>query len=375
MVFLMLSFLLNFGRGCLALLFAARYLPGAAAAALLAQASVGLAAENLVPVLAIKPALQEYIPDLALTGTIRARIQSNIAFRVAGKISARHVEVGQHVNANDVLASLDPTEEQADLASAQAALSAAEALEWQAETTFRRQQNLLATGFTTRAAFDKAVEDLNTTRAEVEAKRSALSTAEEKLSFTELKAGHDGVIVARDVETGQVVQAGQTVFVLAQDGPRDAVFDVPEVMLTEPPKDKGVDLFLQSNPKIRASGSVREISPVVNTASDTVTFKFAVNESGPQLPLGAAVIGRGHWAQDQVFILPWSAIFEMEGQPAVWLLDDQDRVFLQAVEVRSYATGAVAIAAGLDGSHRVVVAGIQLLHPGQKVAVREGNRQ
>lgn len=330
-------------------------------------------AAGLVPVKAVLPKLQSFGSDLALTGTIKARYQSNIAFRINGRVTARRVEVGQHVTADQVLATLDPVEQQAEVANAQAALNAALALQQQAATTFKRQQSLIGSGYTTRASYDQAEEGVNTTRAQVEAAQAALNAAQEQLSYADLRAGLDGIIVSRDVEAGQVAQAGQTVFVLAQDGPRDAVFDVPEALLTTPSTDKSVDVALQSDPAVVATGTVREVAPIVDTASDTVTVKVGLKGTEDRLSLGAAVVGRAHWERKTAIVLPWSALFETGGRPAVWVLDDDDRVSLQPVAVRSYGTGVVVLSGGLDGSRRVVTAGIQLLYPGQKVAVVPGD--
>ena len=326
----------------------------------------------LVPVEAVLPKPREFGLDIGLTGTVKARYQSNIAFRIDGRVTARRVEVGQHVAADQVLATLDPVEQRAEVASAQAALSSAQALQRQAATTFKRQQSLIGSGYTTRASFDQAQEGVNTTAAQVEAAQAALNTAQEQLSYADLKAGMDGIIVSRDLEAGQIAQAGQTAFVLAQDGPRDAVFDVPEALLTSPPKDDAVDVVLQADPAVSAVGTVREIAPIVDTASDTVTVKVGLRGGDDRLSLGAAVVGRARWERKPALVLPWSALFEADGKPAVWVLDDDDRVSLQPVSVQSYGTGIVILNGGLDGGRRVVTAGIQLLYPGQKVDVVPG---
>jgi RND family efflux transporter MFP subunit len=324
---------------------------------------------DLVRVKAAMPQSELFAPDLALTGAIAARIQTNVAFRASGKVTARRVEVGQHVAADDVLATLDPKERQADVDNAQAALTSAQAQLQQAELTFGRQRSLLESGYATRASFDQAQEALNTSQAQLRSAQAALNTAREQLSYTELKAGRNGIIVSRAVEVGQVVQAGQTVFVLAEDGPRDAVFNVPEALLTTPPADRTVDVALQADPAVATAGAVREISPILDPATSTVTVKIGLASTPPAMTLGAAVVGRAHWRQQRVFRLPWSALFESEGKPAVWLLDAAGKVSLQPVEVQSYATGAVLLRGGVPAGQRVVTAGGQLLYPGQTVTV------
>jgi RND family efflux transporter MFP subunit len=340
-----------------------------AAALALAAGPLSAAEASLTPVKAVTPRLGESAYDLALTGAIEARIQTNVAFQVSGKVTERRIEVGQHVAADDILATLDPTQGLADVANAEAALTSAKALLQQAQQTFDRQTSLLASGYTTRASYDLAQQGLNTAQAQVSAAEAAAKTVREQLSYTDLKAGADGVIVSRAVEAGQVVQAGQTAFVLAQDGPRDAVFEVPDVLLTAPPAGRTVDIALQSDPTIRTTGAVREISPIIDAATSTVTVKVALDATPPGMALGAAVIGLARSAPTQSYALPWSALFEAQGRPAVWVLDDQDRVSLKTIEVGSYGTGRFTVSKGLDGSQRVVTAGVQLLYPGQRVSV------
>ena len=323
-------------------------------------------------VVVVTPRLTDASPDLAITGSIQARIQASISFNTNGKVTARRVEVGEHVTADTVLATLDPAEQQADVSNAEAALASARAQLQQADLTFQRQRSLISGGFTTRTNFDQAQEALATSQSQVRAAQAALNTAREQLSYTTLRAGQDGIIVSQSVEVGQVVQTGQAVFVLARDGQRDAVFNVPEAALINPPATRNVDIFLQADPEVRATGEVREISPILDPATDTVTVKVGIAETPPRMTLGAAVVGRGRWEQDQALILPWSALFAAEGRPAVWVLDKDDVVSLRPVTVRNYETGQVYIGAGLEPGQRVVARGGQLLVPGQKVRPVEG---
>ena len=189
---------------------------------------------------------------------------------------ARLVDVGAHVNAGDVLARLDPAEQQADLDAATAGVAAAESQLRVAQATFDRQSHLLSNGFTTRVAFDQAQEQLRTAESTLESAKAQLGTANEALGDTELRAGAAGVITARSLEVGQVVQAAQPVFTLAQDGERDAVFDVPESMFFGDIEGGRVSLALVSDPDVTAIGYVREVSPAVDPKSSTVRVKVAI---------------------------------------------------------------------------------------------------
>ncbi len=356
------------GRGCYAKCFAA-FLIGSASAWPTAGWAEGTT--DLVPVRAITPHQTQTSPDIALSGQIQARVQSNISFRLNGKVVERRVDTGDHVTKGQVLAVLDPVEQKADVVNAKAALNSAEALLQQAKTTYDRQRTLLDSGYTTRASFDSAEASLKTNQALVDSARASLATTTEQLSYTDLKATSDGIVVSRSVEGGEVVQTGETVLVIAEDGPRDAVFNIFESLLTRPPKNNTVDVVLQSDPSVHASGEVREVSPTIDPATNTVKVKIGLTSTPPAMTLGAAIVGRARWDETPAIVLPWSALFEWQGKPAVWLVDDKGLVSPKIVSVARFATGTFTVSDGLDGSERVVTAGIQFLFPGQKVVVTE----
>src|ERR1700682_2695376 len=168
--------------------------------------------------------------SLTLTGEVQARFRADLSFRASGRVLARLVDVGAHVNSGDLLARLDPAEQEAELDAATAGVAAAESQLRVAQATFDRQTSLISSGFTTRVAYDQAQEQLRTAQSTLESAKAELGKAREGLDDTELHARAAGVITARSLEVGQVVQAAQSVFTLAQDGEGDAVFDVPESM-------------------------------------------------------------------------------------------------------------------------------------------------
>ncbi|MCJ2080878.1 efflux RND transporter periplasmic adaptor subunit [Methylobacterium sp. J-090] len=310
--------------------------------------------------------------DLIFTGDIEAQSQVNVSFRTAGKIATRLVEVGDHIRADQVLARLDPQEQRANLDNAKAALTSAEALLTQAKVSFKRQESLMAGGYTTRPSYDDADQQLRTTQAAVESAKAALGTAKEQFSYTDLKAGVDGIVLSRTFEVGQVVQAGQTVMVMAQDGPRDAVFNIFEAVLAAPPESETVAVALQADPKVTAVGRVREISPSVDSASGTVRVKVGLQATPPGMTLGAVVIGTGKFHAREAIVLPWSALYRWQDGPAVWVRDPQSgTVAPRKVTLERYAPDTVALAGGVQPGEEVVIAGIQFLRPGQTVAVAE----
>ncbi|NEU12461.1 efflux RND transporter periplasmic adaptor subunit [Methylobacterium sp. BTF04] len=310
--------------------------------------------------------------DLIFTGDIQAQSQVNVSFRTNGKIATRLVEVGDHVGADQVLARLDPQEQRANLANAQAALTSAEALLTQAKVAFKRQETLMASGYTTRPSFDDAEQQLRTTQAAVDSAKAALGTAQEQFSYTDLKAGVDGIVLSRSFEVGQVVQAGQTVLTMAQDGPRDAVFNVFEAVLAAPPESKNVDVMLQADSTVKAVGTVREISPSVDAASGTVRVKVGLKQTPPAMALGAVVIGTGKFQSHSAIVLPWSALYRWDDGPAVWVRDAASgTVAPRPVVIERYGPNTIALSSGIEPGDEVVIAGIQFLRPGQAVAVAE----
>ncbi|WP_375454924.1 efflux RND transporter periplasmic adaptor subunit [uncultured Methylobacterium sp.] len=348
-----------------------------AAALLLAPATSPARADDAPPmtqslVRTVVATTSTIAADVVFTGDVQAQAQTSVSFRTAGKVAARLVEVGDHVAADQVLARLDPREQRANLANAQAALASAEALSTQAKLGFRRQDALMASGYTTRPSFDNAEQQLRTTQAAVDSAKAALGTAQEQLSYTELRSGVAGVVLSRSLETGQVVQAGQSVLNLAQDGPRDAVFNVYEALLASPPESRTVDVTLQGDPRVAAVGTVREIAPSVDPASGTVRVKIELRDTPPAMTLGAVVIGRGRFRPHAAVVLPWSALYRWDRRPAVWVRDPANgTVAPRVVTIDRYGPDSIALSAGVAAGEEVVVAGIQFLRPGQGVTVAE----
>ncbi|CDX61980.1 Efflux transporter, RND family, MFP subunit [Mesorhizobium plurifarium] len=329
-------------------------------------------AEKKLPVVVMTQtvALADYAPRTSLTGVIAARTLNNLSFRVGGRVAERLVDVGQHVDQGAVLARIDPQEQESDLRSAQADLDAAQAQLTQAAATYERQKTLLARGFTTRRDFDTANQTLKVAQGSVDAAQSAFANAKENLSYTELKAGAAGVITARQVEAGQVVQAAQTVFTIAEDGDRDAVFNVHETLVAQTPSSPAVTITLLSDPQVRAVGKVREISPAVDTASGSIRIKVGIPDTPAGMPLGAAVIGTVSARSVKAILLPWQALTSTGGKPAVWIVDPSSKVVTPApVEVLAFDSGVVVVDKGLREGQSIVTAGGQLLSPGQTIEV------
>jgi RND family efflux transporter MFP subunit len=305
-----------------------------------------------------------------LTGFIAARVQTDVAFRTSGRIISRRVEVGDHITAEEVLAELDPKDQETIVANAEAALASAQALQKQAEANFARQDALMKGGFATRPAFDQTQEALRTSQASVNAAEAALGSAREQASYTALKAGVDGIIVGRSAEVGQVALAGQTIFTIAQDGARDAVFDVQESLLSRPPASPDIAIALLSNPLVVTTGKVREVAPSVDPTSGTVRVKVALASNPPEMTLGSSVVGAAPSQVLRAFVLPAGALYEWRGDPAVWIVDPVKKsVSIAPVVVQAYVTDSVILSDGVKPGDLVVTAGIQSLRPDETVEI------
>lgn len=317
----------------------------------------------------------DFAATVTLTGDVQARVQTELSFRVGGKIIQRMVDVGDRVTARQVLARLDPKDLQTNVDSAAASVFAEQARVKQYSAAFVRQQKLLPKGYTSQSEYDSAQASLRSSQSALTAAQAQLANAREQLSYTALVAEAPGVITARQAEVGQVVQATAPIFSLARDGDRDAVFNVYEALLGAPSGDGVVTISLLDNPQIKATGKVREITPVVSAETGTVQVKVTLDSLPPGMELGSVVSATANRAGKPSIELPWSALTKDVSEPAVWLVGEDGKTTLHKVTVGRYLTGKVIISDGLKGGERVVVAGGQLLHPGMRVDIADTLKQ
>ena len=313
----------------------------------------------------------EFAAAVALTGDIQARVQTQLSFRVGGKIIQRMVDVGDRITAKQVLAKLDPKDLQTSVDSAIAAEAAEQARVKQTAAAFVRQQKLLPKGYTSKSEYDSAQAQLRSSQSALKAAQAQLASAREQLGYTSLIADAPGIITARQAEVGQVVQATMPIFSQARDGERDAVFNVYESLFVQPPTDQPVEVTLLDNPTIKTTGKVREVTPAVSAQTGTLQVKIALSSLPEGMDLGSVVSAALTVPAKQSVELPWSALTkglgDQLGKPAVWVVDDQNKVSLRGVTVGRYLTGKVIIVDGLKNGEKVVVAGTQLLHPDMQV--------
>jgi RND family efflux transporter MFP subunit len=209
---------------------------------------------------------------------------------------------------------------------------------------------------------------LTTAEAQVASAQAQLRFAQDQLSYTALAADAPGVVTAVGAEPGEVVSPGRMVVQVAWQGGRDAVFDVPEQLVRTGPRDPVVEIALSDDPQVTATGRVREVAPEADPATRTFRVKVGITDPPDTMRLGATVTGRIRLAMPPGVELPASALTEANGDPAVWVVDPKSlAVSLRPVKIAQNDRATVVISQGLQPGERVVTAGVQTLHPGQKV--------
>jgi RND family efflux transporter MFP subunit len=305
---------------------------------------------------------------LTFTGRIAAEDEVNLAFRISGRVVENSAKLGDRVQSGQSIARLEPQNELNALRQAQAGLAAAQGQLTQARNHFERQQTLLAQGWTTRANYDVATQARQTAQSQVDAAEAQLHTAHDLVSFTELKADAPGVITAVGPGAGEVIQAGQMIVRLARKDGRDAIFDVPAQLLRSASSDPQITVSLTDDPAITARGRIREVAAQANPVTRTFEVTVGLTDPQPAMRLGATVVGRLETDAVPIIDIPATALTKLNQQPAVWIVDPStNTVSIRNVDVLRFEPARVVISQGLDTGEVVVTAGVQALHPGQKI--------
>jgi RND family efflux transporter MFP subunit len=314
--------------------------------------------------------------DRSAVGEIKPRYESDLSFRIGGKLISRTVDIGVSVSKGDVLARLDSTDNGNRLRSAESDVVAAQAVLTDAQSTEGRLKQLLSSGTTTQANYDTALKNLRSAIAKLDAAQAALNLAKDQLNYSDLHADFDGIVTAAGAESGQVVSAGQMIVRLAQPRERDAVFSIAESAFRDR-KDENqrpeVTVALLSNPNMAADGVVREISPVADPTTRTYQVKVTLKDPPGEMRFGGSVVGRLKTSTAPVVTLPGSALFDKGGTPAVWVFNATDgTVGLKTIAVARYETDRIIVSDGLAKGDIVVTAGVNRLREKQKVRLAEG---
>ena len=315
--------------------------------------------------------ISDFDASSEFAGEVRARVESRLGFRVAGKMVKRQVELGQRVKAGQVLAQLDAQDYKLAADAARAQLAAAATNRDLAAADFKRYKDLKDQNYISGAELERRETALKAAQAQYEQAQAQLSSQGNQAGYTSLVADVSGVVTAVEAEQGQVVSAGTPIVRIAADGPRDVVFSVPE--------DKVAALKVGSPVAVRAwsqtsqwTGAVREIAASTDPVTRTFAVKVALAGAEPPA-LGTTVYALpsalGH-AGVKIIKIPTSALKQDGKSSAVWVLDVSTMtVRSQPITVATADGNDAVISAGLEPGMQVVAAGVHVLSPGQKVTL------
>jgi membrane fusion protein, multidrug efflux system len=351
-----------------------RTVPALALMSVLALSACSRTEAPQEPIRAVKVltvGVDKFQSEHEFAGDVRARVESRLGFRVGGKIVRRQAELGQRVKAGQVLAQLDPQDYRLAADSARAQVAAAQTNRDLAAADFKRYAALKDQNFISGAELERRETTLKAAQAQLEQANAQLASQGHQAEYTSLVADVSGVVTAIEAEPGQVVSAGTPVVRIAQDGPRDVVFAVPEdkVVAIKPGSDVAVRVWAEN---VSLEGKVREVAASADPATRTYAVKVSLDASASP-PLGATVYVSPKalsLAGAPVIKLPTSAL-RKEGQgTAVWVVDKATMtVKSQPVQIATADGNDAVISSGLKPGMMVVSAGVHVLSPGQKVTI------
>lgn len=308
----------------------------------------------------------------AFTGTVAARVQSDLGFRVSGKVLERLVDAGQAVKRGQLLMRIDP----ADLALAaraqQESVTAARARSQQTAEDEARYRDLRGTGAISASAYDQIKAAADAAKAQLSAAEAQADVARNASRYAELVADADGVVMETLAEPGQVVNAGQVVVRVARAGAREAVVQLPETL--RPAVGSAGQATLFGKEGVTVPTTLRQLSEAADRQTRTFEARYVLKEDLANAPLGATVTIRipdGLSSAQGGLQVPIGALFDAGKGPGVWVISGEPaKVNWRAVVVEHLDDDGARISAGqLKQGDRIVALGAHLLREGEPVRV------
>lgn len=308
-------------------------------------------------------------------GEIRGRYESKLAFQVSGKINARYVDTGSTVHAGQVLMTIDPKDILQSVENSNAQLASAAANQKLAADNAARYAKLYASGAVSQAVFDQYNTQLEAANAALRQAQAQANTSSNQLEYTNLRSDADGVVADITGEVGQIAAAGSPLITVIQSGEREIQIVVPENQLSYINIGEKALVTFWALQNQQAEGRIREISPIADPVTRTYKVRVAVDNLPEDARLGmtAKVILPGTAAES--ILLPIGAVYQISGQPQVWIVDAESRAQLVNVTLGGYNGNKVAVTAGLKKGDRVITAGIDKLTENQLVRIPESGEQ
>jgi RND family efflux transporter MFP subunit len=325
------------------------------------------------PVVRLVTAVQVTGSERGFTGIIAARVQSNLGFRVAGKIVERLVNVGQQVKAGQPLMRIDETDLRLALTAKRNAVAAARASHVQTEADEQRYAKLVRDGWASRQRYEQAKAALDTAEAQLAAAEAAARVAENEATYSVLVADADGTVVDTLGEPGQIVSAGQTVVRLAQAGPREAVVALPETI--RPPIGSAAEAIVYGSDGQRFTAHLRQLSDAADAQTRTYEARYVLDGEAAAAPLGATVTIRlASQAGQPEIQVPLGAVLDDGRKTGVWVLDSaSSSVRFRPVKLVR-VTSETAVISGLRPGDPIVSLGAHLLQEGARVRTASESR-
>lgn len=307
----------------------------------------------------------------AFTGVVVARTQSDLGFRVQGKILERLVDTGQTVKQGQPLLRLDPVDLTLQAQAQQRAVDAAQARARKASSDEARYRGLVASGAVSAAEYDQIKAAADTARAELSAARAQASVAQNATGYAVLLADADGVVMETLAEPGQVVSAGQVVIRLARAGQREALVQFPETL--RPAVGSAAQATLYGNETHPVSATLRLLSDSADATTRTYEARYVLEGALANAPLGATVtLQLAVRQQGQVMQVPLASLYDAGNGPGVWRISDRSaKVAWTPVTVQSVGDDAAQVTGGVKPGEKIVALGAHLLHEGETVRLAE----
>ena len=307
----------------------------------------------------------------AFTGTLQPRYQASLAFRVAGKLSERLVEVGHHVKKGDVLFRLDPEDLELQLRVAEADQLSAQSLLKQSTAEETRLKQLQTTGSVSQSDYELGLANRDVAKARVDAADRRLTLATNQRTYCDLTADSDGRITSIQAEAGQVVNVGQTVLLLMQNSELEATVSLPENLVADVQKLRATATFW-SMPGVELQAELRELSPMADPVSRTYDAKFRLNAPNKALAIGMTVTILLSNSEEDGICIPITSIAGSKTHPTVWRIEPQTgHVEAVAIDILQYRTDSAIVRGAFKQADKIVSAGVQRVDANSLVRVWE----
>jgi len=328
------------------------------------------ATEAVRPVKTMTITAADETRTMRYSGSVRARVETALGFRVPGKIAERRVDIGGRVEPGQVLARLDPTDLELALKAAEANVQAARSREKVAEDGLARARSLNAKGFVADANLDRAQLEADQAVAALDAAISTRDQAANQMAYADLLADAEGIVTDIRADVGQVVAAGQPVMRIARPEEKEIAVVVPEGRIATLKEATEIMVGFWALPEVQVRGRLREISPAADPVTRTYAARIALIDPPATVHLGmSARVGIGSAASSAPIVVPLAAVVDRGQGPAVWVVAD-NKAQRRPVDVLQFREDGVLIGKGVSAGDLIVVSGAHQLVADQPVQAK-----